>query len=146
MSHKEAVHTEEILQPETTNRVNRHGVPLSEIVVRPTKKEYANTPRLPLHMYPHIPLYQAPINLWQVRVKDHRIFDIIIAHYNDYTIDDLVRRFDTLSRQEIESVVGFYLDEKSLVDEYIEYGNSANWLKRILVLTTRQRKVHTPFQ
>ena len=118
-------------QPHKTTRVNRHGVPLNEIVFRPTKKERANTPRLPLHLYPHVPLCQAPINLWQVRIKDHRIsLDIIIAHYNeDYTIDDLVRRFDTLSRQEIESVVGFYLDEKSLVDEYIEYGE---WISSVI--------------
>ena len=114
-----------------TNRVNRHGTPLSEIVFRPTKKEYANTPRLPLHLYPHVPLYQAPINLWQVRVKKHRIsLDIIIAHHNeDYTIDDLVRRFDTLSRREIESVIGFYHDEKALVDAYIEYGE---WISSVI--------------
>ena len=102
-------------------RTNIHGVPLSEIEKRPSAEEIARTPRLPLHLYPDVPLYQD--EHLRVRVKGSRVSLDSLAgfHRLGKTIDYLAEGFPSVDRSTIRKVIDFYLQERDLVNEYLDY-------------------------
>jgi uncharacterized protein (DUF433 family) len=60
-------------------------------------------------------------SLGEVRIKGHRVYLLhIVEDYNDgSSVEMLADEFDTVSRDVIEKVVKFYLDNKPEVDEYV---------------------------
>jgi uncharacterized protein (DUF433 family) len=61
-------------------------------------------------------------SLGEIRIKGHRVYLLhIVEDYNDgSSVDMLADEFDTVSRDVIEKVVKFYLDNKPEVDQYVE--------------------------
>ena len=100
---------------------NIHGVPLSEIALRPSAEEVARTPVIPLRAYPQVPLYQD--EHYRVRVKGSRVtLDSLAGYYRlGRTVDDLVRSFPSVQRNVIQTVIDFYCVERAVVDEYLDY-------------------------
>lgn len=102
-------------------RTNIHGVPLSDIEKHPTVEEIACTPRLPLHLYPDVPLFQD--EHMRVRVKGSRVsLDSLAGYFRlGKSIDYLVGGFPSVQRGTIQKVIDFYLRERHTVDEYLDY-------------------------
>ena len=56
-----------------------------------------------------------------IRIKGHRIgIEHVVRDYlNGARADEILRRYPTLTRDEVQSTIGYYLANRNEVDEYI---------------------------
>jgi uncharacterized protein (DUF433 family) len=59
----------------------------------------------------------------EVRLKGHRIglYDIVVRYREGFSVEMLAAWFPTLPLSMIHKVLGFYLEHKAAVDEYVEH-------------------------
>jgi len=63
----------------------------------------------------------------EIKIKDHRIWieHVLEAYlYHDMTLEELVDRFDTLTKEEILAVLLYYHRHKETMDKYM-----ADWVE-----------------
>jgi uncharacterized protein (DUF433 family) len=57
----------------------------------------------------------------EIRLKGHRLglYDVVTFYKEGETVDELLQRYPTLSRPEIDAVIAFYEANRAEVDAYI---------------------------
>jgi uncharacterized protein (DUF433 family) len=58
----------------------------------------------------------------EIRIKGHRVYleDVVREYKRGMDLEALIERFDTLSVEEIQACINYYLANRSKVDEYIK--------------------------
>src|SRR4051812_33399485 len=68
-----------------------------------------------------VPLYQDATGRWRMRESRIPLERVVQYHQAGATPEAIVDAFDTLRLADVYAVVGFYLDNKEAVDDYIRY-------------------------